>query len=330
MSKYLTLPDGSSLKVKEDMTATEALSGAIKKYPEIFYVKDASKCGAELHFMALPVKDEYYACGFEAQIQLISKNGIPTAAVVTPQKSVSNEKNLSDISLASVAIPVLVATIVGFGFSWYFTKGLREFYKTRFQSILVTTLMVTIGIGLTGIVIELINAQLDGLNVNIGKIIQFSVANLLFFPLLIWGLLKLTNKNKNNVLNGTKEKEYTKDSSAVAQKSFENKDENFATKSTADSKISVPNNQIEKSIATSVQMHELSDEEVNTLYATALDEIESDKKDKGVWAKSFALSKGDARMTEARYIEERFLILKAKAIKDATSNVHTESEGKAN
>jgi hypothetical protein len=327
MPKYVRLPDGTLFPAKDNESPLEVISAAIKKYPEIFYVKDASKCGVEPHFIALQVKDEYFACGFEAHIQLISKNGISTAAV-TPQKPVNNGKTLNDISLASVAIPVLAASIIGFGLSWYFTRGFRKFYKSKIQSILVATLMITIGIGLTGIGNELINSQLNGLNIKIEKIFQFAVANLLVFPLLIWGLLKLTNKN--NVSNGTIEKEYSKDSSAIGQKSSEIKDENFATRSPPDSKISVPNNQIEKSIAASVQMHELSDEEVNTLYATALDEIESDKKDKGVWAKSFALSRGDARTTEARYIEERFLILKAKAIQDATSNIHTESEDKAN
>jgi len=48
-----------------------------------------------------------------------------------------------------------------------------------------------------------------------------------------------------------------------------------------------------------------TDRDVNRAYEIAADELNSEKKDKGLWARLFAESDGDENKTKARYINER-------------------------
>ncbi|MBD8049404.1 tetratricopeptide repeat protein [Limnohabitans radicicola] len=338
MAKYLPLPNGDSAKVNDNVTEAEALNKAIKKYPEIFFVKDSWKCGVESYYAPIPLPSGGYACGFVAYNEAMSK-GMSASAVVG-KDSTHVGKNIEEVSLMSAFIPVLIASILGFGAAFYFAKRLRQKYKSKVQSALILILMISIGIGLTGIFNELISFPLAGLKIRYEKIVQFIIANLIVFPAVLWGIIVMLGKAK------------TEESSQAGLRDLSNGNAGFnklqpnkiplmedaysaiSTGEERDKFESKVGDALNDSSKPDVKVHDLSNEEINLLYATALEEIESNRKDKGVWAKSLAQSEGDIKRAEAKYIEERFTALKSKAVNDKmlghNALAYRELEAKAN
>lgn len=307
MPKSISLPDGSYFPLKDNETSQSALYAAINAYPQLFYVDSADKCGNEVYYTPLQLPKGGYACGFIAYEKNIS------ATSSTSTSTYNTVRNLESPNLGTAFSSAAIASIIGFGIAYYLHRKIKSNYEGKAQKILLMIILFSVGIGLSGITNELLSLPLQGTAIRVEKIIQFSFANIIVFPLILFALLHLfkpknkvqsTNLSTNTHRHNDSTKKFTEDNSSPNKASSET---DAPSKPKTETTAITP-----------------SDIALNRLFAIANEELESNNKDKGLWARCFAESNGNTNVATAKYLNAR--VSELAKMESQKSNIEKEEE----
>lgn len=188
-------------------------------------------------------------------------------------------------------VPAAISALIGFGIAYYILKWLKKSYTKKTQAILLLVLMISVGIGISGIINEIIIFQLFGLRARMDKVAQFFFANILIIPFVLWIVVRLMGKAIEPKVRREEKISEDHQKTPAASKSM-------ATRSTE--------------IINEGRLNELSSNNEPSkikleFWEKALGEYQSDARHKGLWAKLFSESNGNESVTKAQYIKLRAL-----------------------
>lgn len=176
-----------------------------------------------------------------------------------------------------VFLMVLISTAVGFGSAFYFQRKINMLLLKKSQRVLNYVAMISFGIGFSGLLNQILSQPMLGMAMDYDKAAGNLLVKMLIIPaiiyMLVWALGFLgevkSKTSSQSLLSQADNYQYNVDSSGGLSK---------------------------------VQ---LSEEELNGIYAIVYDELEENKMDKGLWARCFAFASGDVNQAKAKYIELR-------------------------
>lgn len=87
---------------------------------------------------------------------------------------------------ASVFLPAAISAIVGFGFAHYISKKIPT--NTKFRKVLNFLLFCSLGVGITGVLNEILIASVLGTAIKMDKIIMFVFSNMIVLPTLFFAI----------------------------------------------------------------------------------------------------------------------------------------------
>lgn len=165
---------------------------------------------------------------------------------------------------------MITFVIFSFGIAFYLERELTLYLKTKGQKIWLGIAASLFGFGLMSVLNELFVHPMNGLKTDHAKVFNYIFFNILVFPILI-GLVIWW-------LNGK-----------------------VASTSTDVGTTLPPINPTKKEI----EISEPDTQQVESLYAQALNELEGGKRIDGVWAKCFADADGVENIAKAQYLKIR-------------------------
>jgi hypothetical protein len=260
------MPDGSSKTVYENQTVDAALLEAIKKYPHIFYVSDKSKCGSLQYYEPIYINNGSYACGYVAFTEHSPSTNLKTQG-----------NKLGSTDLTSATVYGLVSVIVGFYISYVFTKKAIQKASTKTQKALRLIFTISIGIGISGVINELLFYFILDYAIRQDKISMYLIANVLIFPLIAFFGFKLALKFQTTIPIDTAVNTTTISPQATNSKVI-------------NEKITIAKDNLEIS---------------ETHWESALNEYQSENRKNGLWAKLYSENNGNENLVKAAYIKKR-------------------------
>jgi hypothetical protein len=91
---------------------------------------------------------------------------------------------MSELNTTAAFSSALLSSVIGFGLAFYIANKLNTAMTSKPQKALVYASMGSFGLGLTGVLNQLIGFPLQGLSINGDKVVQYVVANILIFPII--------------------------------------------------------------------------------------------------------------------------------------------------
>ncbi len=216
------------------------------------------------------------------------------------------------LNTTTALVTALLSAVIGFGLAFFIERKLSGGMQNKSQKILTSIAMISFGYGLMATLNELIGFPLQGLQIRYDKLVGFVFANILFLPIVLLVIAKLIGLNNKDA---ELETQSTPVVSNKQKQSILGDVGNYSSE-----KISANSEIIQNEVGSVTQLSvgsleiKLSDEEINAFYESALDEIEKDNVDRGLWARSFAVTNGNETQAKAKYIELRVDGLSAASI----------------
>ena len=194
------------------------------------------------------------------------------------------------IGMGFESFALLIALgIVGFGIVFFIERKITKSLQTKAQKVWLSIAATLSGLGLMGLLNELIVIPYSGLTTNFQNVFKYTFFNILVFPVLIglviwWLKVKATSVSTDEVTTSPK---------------------------------------VEASLLkTNVTAYDAQPSE--DLYAQALNELEGGKRIDGVWAKCFAEADGVESFAKAQYI--RIRVTQLQLLIDQSIRQNQESE----
>jgi len=92
------------------------------------------------------------------------------------------------LDTTSALITALASAGIGFGLAFFLLGILNKRFERKSQRVLAMIAMVSFGVGLSGVLNEVIGFPLQGLNIRWEKVVTFVIANTLFIPAIFVGI----------------------------------------------------------------------------------------------------------------------------------------------
>jgi hypothetical protein len=281
MTKYFELPDGSTVSVQDDMTYETATTKAVKNFPELFYVKKESECGAGLGFTPIPLSSGGYACGVRAFELAVITPDVDKTHAATESGSYAKPVDLASTSLSGAIITGGCAAFLGFVVSLYFYRKFKSKTNTKLRNSLFLVGLVSFGFGLGGAANEILGLPIMGVQINWERVARAVLLPVIVLPVLLFTILKLIEKF------GRSERAST----AIDQKT------NFDQMSSSSSSVGGSGANLQTS-------QKSGDDSAIPLdvWEEVLSEYEGESRNRGLYAKLYAENEGDENKIKAQYI----------------------------
>jgi hypothetical protein len=111
---------------------------------------------------------------------------------------------MSELNPIAVLSTALLSSVVGFGLAFYIAAKINKGMLSKSQKVLVYVAMTSFGLGLMGVLNELIGFPLQGLSIRGDMVIQYVFGNILVLPPIFLGiayLLKSRSKHSAQTAN---------------------------------------------------------------------------------------------------------------------------------
>jgi hypothetical protein len=191
------------------------------------------------------------------------------------------------MGMESVAL-LISSAVIGFGIAFFIERKITKTLQTKAQKVWLSIAGAVIGLGLMGLLNELIVIPYSGLTTNFQNVFKYTFFNILVFPvligLLIWWLKVKTTSVSTDVVKASP---------------------------TVDSSLQ------------KTEVIERDAQPAEDLYAQALNELEGGKRIDGVWAKCFANADGVENVAKAQYIKIRVFQLQLEINQAGKSDAST-------
>jgi hypothetical protein len=101
---------------------------------------------------------------------------------------------MSELNPIAALSTALLSSVVGFGLAFYIAVKINKGMLSKAQKALVFVAMTSFGVGLTGILNEIIGLPLQGLSIRGEKVYQYVLANIFTVPMLLGIAFFLKNR----------------------------------------------------------------------------------------------------------------------------------------
>ena len=193
MAYKILLPDNSYLKLPDNLSPSEGVDKAIEKFPELFYVDAAYKCGGRSEFTPILI-DSGYACGYIAA----DKKSISLRKEVTASNGVFS----SEVSMLSASLAAIFALFLFFALFKFFIKG--SYKESRLKFSYLVLLFVSICLGIQSITNQLLLSYYAQIAIDKNFIWSSFLGTLIGVPVILTILylcsvfvVNFKNKNKS-------------------------------------------------------------------------------------------------------------------------------------
>jgi hypothetical protein len=101
---------------------------------------------------------------------------------------------MSELNTTAALSTALLSSAAGFGLAFYIAAKINKGMLSKSQKVLVYVAMTSFGLGLMGVLNELIGFPLQGLSIRGVKVLQYVVANIFIFPIVFLAIAYFLKK----------------------------------------------------------------------------------------------------------------------------------------
>jgi hypothetical protein len=106
---------------------------------------------------------------------------------------------MSELNPIAAATTAALSSVIGLGLAFYIAAKINKGMLSQSQKVLVYVAMTSFGVGLTGILNEIIGLPLQGLSIRGEKVYQYVLANIFTVPMLLGIAYLLKSRSKHSV-----------------------------------------------------------------------------------------------------------------------------------